>query len=181
MAIFQFLWCSSLMHLCLKAPFSVFPFFSFSPGSGILLFIFHANFLNEITARLCGPCAVHAVVLNEKFQLPIFLVKSLIIVWFIHLIYLCHINHVLLCWLQDSHFIYSFSPVPGINKLFIRLAEAPTAKVKDRLYLCIQLYMVQCTGKCIFYLQPIAKTQHTYLYLIKMYIKTQHSTQKCKK
>ncbi|KAK7938433.1 hypothetical protein WMY93_001759 [Mugilogobius chulae] len=70
-------------------------------GSGILLFIFHANFQNEITARLCGPCAVHAVVLNDKFQLPIFL---------------------------DSHFIYSFSPVPGINKLFIRLAESPTAK-----------------------------------------------------
>lgn len=81
-------------------------------GSGILLFIFHANFLNEITARLCGPCAVHAVVLNEKFQLPIFL---------------------------DSHFIYSFSPVPGINKLFIRLAEAPTAKVK----LLICAYKVQ--------------------------------------
>uniref|UniRef100_A0A667Z289 M-phase phosphoprotein 8 n=1 Tax=Myripristis murdjan TaxID=586833 RepID=A0A667Z289_9TELE len=71
-------------------------------GSGILLFIFHANFLSEITARLCGPCSVHAVVLNDKFQLPIFL---------------------------DSHFIYSFSPVPGINRLFIRLADAPTAKV----------------------------------------------------
>ncbi|XP_072253561.1 M-phase phosphoprotein 8 isoform X3 [Leuresthes tenuis] len=81
-------------------------------GSGILLFIFHANFLNEITARLCGPCSVHAVVLNDKFQLPIFL---------------------------DSHFIYSFSPVPGINKLFIRLAEAPTAKVK----LLICAYRVQ--------------------------------------
>lgn len=47
-----------------------------SPGSGILLFIFHANFLNEISARLCGPCSVHAVVLNDKFQLPIFLVGS---------------------------------------------------------------------------------------------------------
>ncbi|XP_029386014.1 M-phase phosphoprotein 8 isoform X5 [Echeneis naucrates] len=81
-------------------------------GSGILLFIFHANFLNEITARLCGPCSVHAVVLNDKFQLPIFL---------------------------DSHFIYSFSPTPGINKLFIRLAEAPTAKVK----LLICAYRVQ--------------------------------------
>ncbi|XP_026150657.1 M-phase phosphoprotein 8 isoform X4 [Mastacembelus armatus] len=81
-------------------------------GSGILLFIFHANFLNEITARLCGPCSVHAVVLNDKFQLPIFL---------------------------DSHFIYSFSPVPGINKLFIRLTEAPTAKVK----LLICAYRVQ--------------------------------------
>ncbi|CAJ1079081.1 M-phase phosphoprotein 8 isoform X2 [Xyrichtys novacula] len=81
-------------------------------GSGILLFVFHANFLNEITARLCGPCSVHAVVLNDKFQLPIFL---------------------------DSHFIYSFSPVPGINRLFIRLAEAPTAKVK----LLICAYRVQ--------------------------------------
>ncbi|XP_051999191.1 M-phase phosphoprotein 8 isoform X2 [Xyrauchen texanus] len=81
-------------------------------GSGILLFIFHANFLNEITARLCGPCSVHAVVLNDKFQLPIFL---------------------------DSHFIYSFSPVPGANKLFIRLAESPTAKVK----LLICAYRVQ--------------------------------------
>uniref|UniRef100_A0A8D3CAX8 M-phase phosphoprotein 8 n=1 Tax=Scophthalmus maximus TaxID=52904 RepID=A0A8D3CAX8_SCOMX len=81
-------------------------------GSGILLFIFHANFLNEITARLCGPCSVHAVVLNDKFQLPIFL---------------------------DSHFIYSFTPVPGINRLFIRLAEAPTAKVK----LLICAYRVQ--------------------------------------
>ncbi|XP_041806714.1 M-phase phosphoprotein 8 isoform X2 [Chelmon rostratus] len=81
-------------------------------GSGILLFIFHANFMNEITARLCGPCSVHAVVLNDKFQLPIFL---------------------------DSHFIYSFSPVPGINRLFIRLAEAPAAKVK----LLICAYRVQ--------------------------------------
>ncbi|XP_061579075.1 M-phase phosphoprotein 8 isoform X3 [Cololabis saira] len=81
-------------------------------GTGILLFIFHANFLNEITARLCGPCSVHAVVLNDKFQLPIFL---------------------------DSHFIYSFTPVPGINRLFIRLAEAPTAKVK----LLICAYRVQ--------------------------------------
>lgn len=81
-------------------------------GAGILLFIFHANFQTEITARLCGPCAVHAVVLNDKFQLPIFL---------------------------DSHFIYSFSPVPGINKLFIRLAESPTAKVK----LLICAYKVQ--------------------------------------
>ncbi|XP_048833742.1 M-phase phosphoprotein 8 isoform X4 [Brienomyrus brachyistius] len=81
-------------------------------GTGILLFIFHANFLSEITARLCGPCSVHAVVLNDKFQLPIFL---------------------------DSHFIYSFSPVPGLNKLFIRLAESPTAKVK----LLICAYRVQ--------------------------------------
>lgn len=81
-------------------------------GSGILLFIFHANFLNEITARLCGPCSVHAVVLNDKFQLPIFL---------------------------DSHFIYSFSPVQGANKMFIRLAESPTAKVK----LLICAYRVQ--------------------------------------
>ncbi|XP_062390483.1 M-phase phosphoprotein 8 isoform X2 [Sardina pilchardus] len=83
-----------------------------NPGEGILLFIFHANFLSEVTARLCGPCSVHAVVLNDKFQLPIFL---------------------------DSHFIYSFSPVLGSNKLFIRLAEAPTAKVK----LLICAYRVQ--------------------------------------
>ncbi|XP_056145395.1 M-phase phosphoprotein 8 [Lampris incognitus] len=81
-------------------------------ASGILLFVFHANFLSEISARLCGPCSVHAVILNDKFQLPIFL---------------------------DSHFIYSFSPVPGINRLFIRLAEAPTAKVK----LLICAYRVQ--------------------------------------
>ncbi|KAG7467259.1 hypothetical protein MATL_G00151420 [Megalops atlanticus] len=81
-------------------------------GTGILLFIFHANFLSEVTARLCGPCSVHAVVLNDKFQLPIFL---------------------------DSHFIYSFSPVQGTNKLFIRLAESPTAKVK----LLICAYRVQ--------------------------------------
>ncbi|XP_048349294.1 M-phase phosphoprotein 8 isoform X2 [Sphaerodactylus townsendi] len=73
-------------------------------GSGILLFIFHANFFGkDIVARLCGPCSVQAVVLNDKFQLPVFL---------------------------DSHFIYSFSPIPGPNKLFIRLVEAPTAKVK---------------------------------------------------
>uniref|UniRef100_A0A8C7CCE6 M-phase phosphoprotein 8 n=1 Tax=Oncorhynchus kisutch TaxID=8019 RepID=A0A8C7CCE6_ONCKI len=82
-------------------------------GSGILLFIFHANFLSEITARLCGPCSVHAVVLNDKFQLPIFL---------------------------DSHFIYSFSPVPGINKLFIRLAESPTAKVHIYIHTYIHTY-----------------------------------------
>uniref|UniRef100_A0A8C4ZLZ4 M-phase phosphoprotein 8 n=2 Tax=Gadus morhua TaxID=8049 RepID=A0A8C4ZLZ4_GADMO len=81
-------------------------------GSGVLLFIFHANFLSDITARLCGPCSVHAVVLNDKFQLPIFL---------------------------DSHFIYSFSPVPGLNRLFLRLAEAHTAKVK----LLICAYRVQ--------------------------------------
>ncbi|MGH0167547.1 UNVERIFIED_CONTAM: hypothetical protein FKN15_053098 [Acipenser sinensis] len=83
-------------------------------GSGILLFIFHANFFggNEIAARLSGPCSVQAVVLNDKFQLPVFL---------------------------DSHFIYSFSPVPGTNKLFIRLTEAPTAKVK----LLISAYRVQ--------------------------------------
>ncbi|XP_035378906.1 M-phase phosphoprotein 8 isoform X1 [Electrophorus electricus] len=81
-------------------------------GSGVLLFIFHANFMSEITARLCGPCSVHAVILNDKFQLPIFL---------------------------DSHFIYSFSPVQGTNKLFIRLAESPTAKVK----LLIGAYRVQ--------------------------------------
>ncbi|XP_014350474.1 M-phase phosphoprotein 8 isoform X3 [Latimeria chalumnae] len=83
-------------------------------GSGILLFIFHANFFggSEIIARLCGPCSVQAVVLNDKFQLPVFL---------------------------DSHFIYSFSPVPGLNKLFIRLTEALTAKVK----LLICAYQVQ--------------------------------------
>ncbi|KAG7256019.1 hypothetical protein CRUP_008897 [Coryphaenoides rupestris] len=38
-------------------------------GSGALLFIFHANFLSEITARLCGPCSVQAVMLNDNFQL----------------------------------------------------------------------------------------------------------------
>ncbi|XP_045149916.1 M-phase phosphoprotein 8 isoform X2 [Echinops telfairi] len=82
-------------------------------GSGILLFIFHANFIGkEVIARLCGPCSVHAVVLNDKFQLPIFL---------------------------DSHFIYSFSPVAGLNKLVLRLSEAPSAKVK----LLIGAYRVQ--------------------------------------
>ncbi|VTJ86842.1 Hypothetical predicted protein [Marmota monax] len=82
-------------------------------GSGILLFIFHANFLGkEVIARLCGPCSVQAVVLNDKFQLPVFL---------------------------DSHFVYSFSPVAGPNKLFIRLTEAPSAKVK----LLIGAYRVQ--------------------------------------
>uniref|UniRef100_A0ABI7ZJS0 Chromo domain-containing protein n=1 Tax=Felis catus TaxID=9685 RepID=A0ABI7ZJS0_FELCA len=82
-------------------------------GSGILLFIFHANFLGkEVIARLCGPCSVQAVVLNDKFQLPVFL---------------------------DSHFVYSFSPATGLNKLFIRLTEAPSAKVK----LLIGAYRVQ--------------------------------------
>ncbi|XP_055988933.1 M-phase phosphoprotein 8 [Sorex fumeus] len=82
-------------------------------GSGILLFIFHANFLGrEVIARLCGPCSVQAVVLNDKFQLPVFL---------------------------DSHFVYSFSPIPGLNKLFLRLTEAPSAKVK----LLIGAYRVQ--------------------------------------
>ncbi|XP_077014891.1 M-phase phosphoprotein 8 [Tamandua tetradactyla] len=82
-------------------------------GSGILLFIFHANFLGkEVIARLCGPCSVQAVVLNDKFQLPVFL---------------------------DSHFVYSFSPVAGLNKLFMRLTEAPSAKVK----LLIGAYRVQ--------------------------------------
>ncbi|XP_006274145.1 M-phase phosphoprotein 8 [Alligator mississippiensis] len=93
--------------------------FSYKPpqnvpeGSGILLFIFHSNFFGkEVIARLCGPCSVQAVVLNDKFQLPVFL---------------------------DSHFIYSFGPVTGLNKLFIRLTEAPTAKVK----LLIGAYRVQ--------------------------------------
>ncbi|XP_057388910.1 M-phase phosphoprotein 8 isoform X3 [Balaenoptera acutorostrata] len=82
-------------------------------GSGVLLFIFHANFLGkEVIARLCGPCSVQAVVLNDKFQLPVFL---------------------------DSHFVYSFSPAAGLNKLFIRLTEAPSAKVK----LLIGAYRVQ--------------------------------------
>ncbi|XP_054680959.1 M-phase phosphoprotein 8 isoform X1 [Grus americana] len=82
-------------------------------GSGILLFVFHSNFFGkEVVARLCGPCSVQAVVLNDKFQLPVFL---------------------------DSHFIYSFNPTAGLNKLFIRLAEAPTAKVK----LLIGAYRVQ--------------------------------------
>ncbi|XP_060143842.1 M-phase phosphoprotein 8 isoform X3 [Globicephala melas] len=82
-------------------------------GSGILLFIFHANFLGkEVIARLCGPCSVQAVILNDKFQLPVFL---------------------------DSHFVYSFSPAAGLNKLFIRLTEAPSAKVK----LLIGAYRVQ--------------------------------------
>ncbi|NXX90912.1 MPP8 phase, partial [Centropus bengalensis] len=82
-------------------------------GSGILLFVFHANFFGkDVVARLCGPCSVQAVVLNDKFQLPVFL---------------------------DSHFIYSFSPAAGLNKLFIRLAEAPAAKVK----LLIGAYRVQ--------------------------------------
>ncbi|XP_050189905.1 M-phase phosphoprotein 8 [Myiozetetes cayanensis] len=82
-------------------------------GSGILLFVFHANFFGkDVIARLCGPCCVQAVVLNDKFQLPVFL---------------------------DSHFIYSFSPTVGHNKLFIRLAEAPTAKLK----LLIGAYRVQ--------------------------------------
>ncbi|XP_010147711.1 PREDICTED: LOW QUALITY PROTEIN: M-phase phosphoprotein 8, partial [Eurypyga helias] len=82
-------------------------------GSGVLLFVFHANFFGkEVIARLCGPCSVQAVVLNDKFQLPVFL---------------------------DSHFIYSFNPTAGLNKLFIRLAEVPTAKVK----LLIGAYRVQ--------------------------------------
>ncbi|XP_061782088.1 M-phase phosphoprotein 8 isoform X2 [Nerophis lumbriciformis] len=81
-------------------------------GTGVLLFIFHANFLSEVSARLGGPCSVHAVVLNDKFQLPVFL---------------------------DSHFIYSFSPVAGNNKLSIRLSQAHSAKVK----LLIGAYRVQ--------------------------------------
>ncbi|XP_066031924.1 M-phase phosphoprotein 8 [Chamaea fasciata] len=83
-------------------------------GSGFLLFIFHANFFGkDVVARLCGPCSVQAVVLNDKFQLPVFL---------------------------DSHFIYSFSPTAGLNKLFIRLADSPTAKIK----LLIGAYRVKC-------------------------------------
>ncbi|XP_030056144.1 M-phase phosphoprotein 8 isoform X2 [Microcaecilia unicolor] len=82
-------------------------------GSGVLLFVFHANFCGKnVVARLCGSCSVHAVVLNDKFQLPLFV---------------------------DAHFIYSFSPVAGLNKLFIRLADFPTAKVK----LLIAAYRVQ--------------------------------------
>ncbi|XP_056417681.1 M-phase phosphoprotein 8 [Hyla sarda] len=90
-----------------KAPFNI------PEESGILLFVFHANvFGKEMVVRLCGPCSVQAVVLNDKFQLPVFL---------------------------EAHFIYSFSPVPGANKLFIRLSEVPTGKVK----LLICAYRVQ--------------------------------------
>ncbi|KAG8452903.1 hypothetical protein GDO86_004633 [Hymenochirus boettgeri] len=89
------------------------PPFTIPEGSGILLFVFHANFFGkEVVVRLCGPCSVQAVVLNDKFQLPVFL---------------------------DAHFIYSFSPVVGLNKLFIRLSEVPSAKVK----LLICAYRVQ--------------------------------------
>ncbi|OCT93181.1 M-phase phosphoprotein 8 isoform X2 [Xenopus laevis] len=93
--------------------FSYKPPFTTPEGSGILLFVFHANYFGkEVVVRLCGPCGVQAVVLNDKFQLPVFL---------------------------DAHFIYSFSPVAGVNKLFIRLTEVPAAKVK----LLICAYRVQ--------------------------------------
>ncbi|OCT96117.1 M-phase phosphoprotein 8 [Xenopus laevis] len=93
--------------------FSYKPPFTSPEGSGILLFVFHANYFGkEVVVRLCGPCSVQAVVLNDKFQLPVFL---------------------------DAHFIYSFSPVAGLNKLFIRLTEVPAAKVK----LLICAYRVQ--------------------------------------
>ncbi|KAM4701329.1 M-phase phosphoprotein 8 [Discoglossus pictus] len=89
------------------------PPYNIPEGSGILMFVFHANFFGkEVVVRLCGPCSVQAVVLNDKFQLPVFL---------------------------DAHFIYSFSPVTGHNKLFVRLSEVPTAKVK----LLICAYRVQ--------------------------------------
>ncbi|XP_053165659.1 M-phase phosphoprotein 8 isoform X2 [Hemicordylus capensis] len=101
-------------------------------GSGILLFIFHTNFFGkEVVARLCGPCSVQAVVLNDKFQLPIFLPHR---AW--HPSWTEQLAQRIF---QDSHFIYSFSPIPGLNKLFIRLVEAPTAKVK----LLIGAYRVQ--------------------------------------
>ncbi|XP_053312424.1 M-phase phosphoprotein 8 [Spea bombifrons] len=104
-------------RLCEGPDFSLdFPYkppYLIPEGSGILLFVFHANFFGkEVVVRLCGPCSVQAVVLNDKFQLPVFL---------------------------DAHFIYSFSPVNGLNKLFIRLSEVPTAKVK----LLICAYRVQ--------------------------------------
>ncbi|KAM5179841.1 M-phase phosphoprotein 8 [Mantella aurantiaca] len=89
------------------------PPYNIPEESGILVFVFHANFFGkEVVVRLSGPCSVQAVVLNDKFQLPVFL---------------------------DAHFVYSFSPVAGPNKLFIRLSEVPTAKVK----LLITAYRVQ--------------------------------------
>ncbi|XP_053241805.1 M-phase phosphoprotein 8 isoform X4 [Podarcis raffonei] len=101
-------------------------------GSGILLFIFHANFCGKlVAARLCGPCGVQAVVLNDKFQFPVFLPHRAF-----HPSWNEHFSSRMF---QDSHFIYSFSPIPGLNKLFIRLVEAPTAKVK----LLIGAYRVQ--------------------------------------
>ncbi|KAG9330403.1 hypothetical protein JZ751_025524 [Albula glossodonta] len=112
----------------------VFPLACHRLCSGILLFVFHANFLSEITARLCGPCSVHAVVLNDKFQLPIFLVRQGSQGWEVR-----HKRFQGWNTDSDSHFIYSFSPVQGQNKLFIRLAESPTAKVK----LLICAYRVQ--------------------------------------
>ncbi|KAM9319302.1 M-phase phosphoprotein 8 [Gastrophryne carolinensis] len=89
------------------------PPYNIPEESGVLLFVFHANFFGkEVVVRLCGSCSVQAVVLNDKFQLPVFL---------------------------DAHFIYSCSPVAGANKLFIRLSDVPTAKVK----LLICAYRVQ--------------------------------------
>eukprot|EP00079_Xenopus_tropicalis_P033456 XP_017947227.1 PREDICTED: M-phase phosphoprotein 8 isoform X3 [Xenopus tropicalis] len=65
-----------------KAPFTT------PEGSGILLFVFHANYFGkEVVVRLCGPCSVQAVVLNDKFQLPVFLVKLLICAYRVQLPY----------------------------------------------------------------------------------------------
>lgn len=87
------------------------PSISLHSGTGIILFIFHANFMSEITARLCGPCSVHAVVLNDKFQLPIFLVchdtKRQCFIFFKQMQSLCEIHSAIfnpcklyyVCWI----------------------------------------------------------------------------------
>lgn len=86
-------------HFKSKMTFNYKPPQDIPEGSGALLFIFHANFSGkEVIARLSGACSVQALALNDKFQLPAFL---------------------------ESHFVYSFNPVSGPCKLFIRLPESP--------------------------------------------------------
>ncbi|PIO32098.1 hypothetical protein AB205_0095920 [Aquarana catesbeiana] len=103
------------------------------------------NIPEEVVVRLSGPCSVQAVVLNDKFQLPVFL---------------------------DAHFIYSFSPVSGPNKLFIRLSEVPTAK--STFFKCarpaISFYGEVPTGKatdyCIQSTTPLEDDMFAYLHNI---------------
>uniref|UniRef100_S4RLR0 M-phase phosphoprotein 8 n=1 Tax=Petromyzon marinus TaxID=7757 RepID=S4RLR0_PETMA len=73
-------------------------------GSSTLLFLVHSSTqgCERIACRLTGACAVQAVVLNQHYQLPLFL---------------------------KNNFVFSFNPVPGMNSLLVRFSTSPALKV----------------------------------------------------
>ncbi|XP_061427815.1 M-phase phosphoprotein 8 isoform X1 [Lethenteron reissneri] len=72
-------------------------------GSSTLLFLVHSSTqgCERIACRLTGACAVQAVVLNQHYQLPLFL---------------------------KNNFVFSFNPVSGTNSLLVRFSTSPALK-----------------------------------------------------